>query len=130
MILVETSAWIEHLRDGDQAVADAVDAALRSGTAASTEPVILELLAGARSEQHLSSLRGLLGRTSLLPVATEDWREAAQLYRLCRANGKTVRSMLDCLIGSVAIRNGVALLHRDRDFLTLAAHTPLQLHPV
>ena len=35
--------------------------------------------------------------------------------------------MLDCLLAAVAIREGVPLLHNDRDFEVLARHTPLEL---
>ncbi|MCU1372395.1 MAG: hypothetical protein JWO77_3589 [Ilumatobacteraceae bacterium] len=47
------------------------------------------------------------------------------LHRMCRVNGITVRSMVDCLIAAVAVRHEVAVLAKDRDFE--AAHTPLRL---
>ena len=126
MTLIDTSAWIEYLRDGEVHTADAVERLLAEGAALS-EPVAMEVLAGARSHHHGQQLRALLGRAELLPVGSEDWRDAALLYRMCRINGVTVRSMVDCLIGAVAIRNDVPVLALDRDFLALAEHTPLRL---
>ncbi|MBI2709513.1 MAG: twitching motility protein PilT [Actinobacteria bacterium] len=38
----------------------------------------------------------------------------------------TIRRTLDCLIASVCIREGRALLHADADFDRLAAHTRLR----
>ena len=38
----------------------------------------------------------------------------------------TIRSLTDCLIAAIAIRNDVALLHVDRDFDRLAEHTRLR----
>ena len=38
--------------------------------------------------------------------------------------------MTDCLIAVSAISADATLLHHDADFDTLAAHTPLQLHPL
>ena len=125
MTLIDTSAWIEYLRDGDQAVADAVEALLLVGGAEITEPVAMEVLQGGRSEGHVAKLRGLLGKATLVPVAGADFTDAAFLYRLCRANGETVRSSVDCLIASVAIRTDRPLLHHDRDYEALARHTPL-----
>ena len=125
MILADTSAWIEYLRDRDQTVADALEAHLDDGALLITEPVVLEVLQGGRSEDHVRRLKGLLWRARLVAVRTEDYTEAAFLYRVCRANGETVRSSLDCLIAAVAIRTGTPVLHHDRDFDALARHTPL-----
>lgn len=126
MTLIDTSAWVEFVRDGDQKTADAVELLLRDGGAL-TEPVVMEVLAGARSGRHREQLRSLLGRTTVLPVEAGDWADAALLYRMCRVNGSTIRSMVDCLIAAVAIRYDVPVLAKDRDFEALAAHTPLQL---
>ncbi len=126
MILIDTSAWVEHLRDADQRTADAVEALLGSGAARVTEPVVMEVLAGARTEAQSRRLRSLLARADLERCESQDFVEAAFLYRLCRANGETIRSQIDCLIAAVAIRTGLAVLHHDRDFEALARHTPLQ----
>jgi hypothetical protein len=107
-------------------VADAVEALLAGGGAL-TEPVVMEVLAGARSGRHGAQLRSLLGSVELLPLTAEDWASAALLYRMCRVNGATIRSMVDCLIAAVGIRHDIAVLAQDRDFDVLAAHTPLRL---
>lgn len=127
--LIDTSAWVEFLR-GDRGGDPAIRAEVRgllAGEGAMTEPVVMEVLAGARSGAHGEQLRALLGAATLLPVRPEDWADAALLYRLCRVNGATVRSMVDCLIAAVAIRHDVPVLAKDRDFEALAAHTPLRL---
>jgi predicted nucleic acid-binding protein len=124
--LIDSSAWIEFLRNGDVRTADAVERLLEDGGALS-EPVVMEVLAGARSGSHGEQIRTLLGMVDLLPVTADDWASAALLYRLCRANGRTIRSMVDCLIAAVAVRHDVPVLARDRDFEALAAHTPLRL---
>lgn len=95
-----------------------------------TEIVIMELLAGARSDEHAIRLRStLLGFPVLRLRGLADYEAAAELYR-CRLRlaGRTVRKMTDCLIAVSTISAGATLLHRDADFDTLAAHTPLQLH--
>ncbi len=128
MILVDTSAWIEFLRDTGSEVCVAVDRLLDSDLAI-CDAVSMEVLAGARSERHLTQLRGLLARTTALPTTPADYDAAASMYRSCRARGETVRKLIDCLIGAVAIRTGVEVLHADVDFSTLARHTELRLHP-
>lgn len=124
-MLADTSAWVEYLRASGSPTHVALRGELLHGSVATTEPVIMEVLAGARSEAHLEEMRSLMARAQLLPCRSDDYGEAAFLYRLCRANGATVRSLVDCLIAAVAIRSDMAVLHRDRDFDALARHTPL-----
>ncbi len=125
MILVDTSAWVEYLRDTGSPVCALVDAMLGNDLA-TCDPVRMEVLAGARSERHLADLRGLLARSSVLPTSPADYDQAAQLYRICRSRGETVRKMIDCLIAAVAIRADVPVLHADADFDVLVRHTRMQ----
>ncbi len=128
MILVDTSAWIEFLRGTDSGVCEAVDGLLDSDIAV-CDAVLMEVLAGARDEAHLLSLRGLLARATNLPVASADFDHAAALYRTCRRNGEAVPRMMDCLIAAVAIEHGLPVLHSDTDFAALCRHTVLEAHP-
>jgi len=129
VILIDTSAWVEFLRDTGTPVCQRVDDLL-DGDVATCHPVRMELLAGARGEQHLNELRRLLARAALLPTHDTDYESAAALFRTCRRNGETVRRLLDCLIAATAIRAGVAVLHADSDFDTLARHTDLRIEAV
>ena len=126
MILVDTSAWIEFLRDTGSGVCGQVDDLL-GGEFAICHPIRMEVLAGARDERHLGELRRLLARATLIPTEATDYEDAAALYRACRAGGETVRKLIDCLIASAAIRAGIPVLHSDRDFDVLARHTPLSV---
>ena len=128
MILIDTSAWVEFLRDTGSATSDRVDALLEHEIA-TCHPIRMEVLAGARDEQHLADLRGLLARASLLPTEPPDYEAAAALYRTCRRGGETVRKLIDCLIAATAIRSAVPILHSDNDFDVLARHTPLSIEP-
>jgi hypothetical protein len=56
-----------------------------------------------------------------------DFEDAALIQRLCRRGGETVRSMIDCLIAAVALREGRPLLARDRDFAVIARWVDLEL---
>ena len=127
MILIDTSAWIEFLRDTGSTVCNTVDDLL-GGDLAICDAISMEVLAGARNEQHLAQLRGLLARATLVPIIAEDYDQAAALYRTCRRNGETVRKLIDCLIAAVAIRANAPVLHADTDFAALARHTPLATH--
>lgn len=96
-----------------------------------TEPVVMEVLAGVTTAREEHAVRGQLVGFSLLSVGGIDaYEQAAEIYRLCRAAGDTVRRMLDCLIAVPAIRVGVPILHTDRDFEVIARHTPLEVFPL
>lgn len=127
MILIDTSAWIEFLRDTGSTVCNAVDDLLGADLAI-CDAISMEVLAGARDEQHLAQLRGLLARATLVSIVAEDYDHAAALHRTCRRNGETVRKLIDCLIAAVAIRSNAAVLHADADFAALARHTALVAH--
>ena len=126
MILVDTSAWVEFLRDTGSATCNRVEALLE-GEIATCDVVRMEVLAGARDERHLGSLRRLLARAVFIPMMPVDYELGAELYRRCRQHGETVRRLVDCLIAAVAIRADAALLHRDADFDILARHTELRI---
>jgi predicted nucleic acid-binding protein len=126
VILIDTSAWVEFLRDSRSPVCARVDELLKEQIAV-CEPVRMEVLAGGRDERHLSDLRRLLARATLIPTQATDYEDAAAIYRLCRRRGETVRKLIDCLIGSIAIRSGTPILHSDADFDVLERHTTLRV---
>ncbi len=117
MILADTSAWVEY----DRATGSAVDRRLTAlietgGPLAVTEPVMMEVLAGARSDQQEYDLRRLLLSCELLHFdAVADFDAAVRIYRQCRRVGITPRGMIDCLIASVAWRRSAVLLTCDAD---------------
>ena len=126
MILIDTSAWVEFLRDTGTPICNRVEALLESEIAI-CDAVRMEVLAGARDERHLMSLRRLLARAIVLPTGPVNYEDAAALYRVCRWKGETVRKLIDCLIGAVAIRADAPILHNDADFGVLARHTDLRI---
>jgi predicted nucleic acid-binding protein len=128
VILVDTSAWIELFRaTGHPAHLTLRHHLQRRSPLATTEPVIMELLAGARSSVERSKLRArLIALPSLTVRGLPDYESAAELYRVCRGRGATIRKLMDCLIAAVAIRETATVLHNDRDYEVLARHTRLR----
>jgi predicted nucleic acid-binding protein len=117
VILADTSAWVEYDRatgsTTDQRVAELI---ATDGALMVTEPVLMEVLAGARSDAREEDLRRLLLSFGFLPVdAVADFDAAARIYRRCRQAGVTPRGMVDCMIVAVAYRRRAALLSWDVD---------------
>ncbi len=129
MILADSSAWIEY----DRATGSSVHRRLRGlieigGPVAVTEPVIMEVVAGARDERREADLRRLLLRFELLGFdAVSDFDGAVAIYRRCRAAGVTPRGMLDCMIAAVAWRTGARLLSHDVDMDRVAGVVEIEL---
>jgi predicted nucleic acid-binding protein len=129
VILADTSAWVEFLRaTGSPRTPAASFPSREAPEVATTEVVVMELLAGATLNGEVARLRRLLGRFDLLPVeGLADHEAAAELYRRCRRRGETVRKLSDCLIAAVAIRVDTPVLHCDQGIDLLARHPPLQV---
>lgn len=118
MILADTSAWIEYDRATESAVDRRLTALISEEVSlAVTEPVAMEVLAGARDERRAADLRRLLLRFELLRFdAATDFDAAARIYRRCRSAGITPRGMIDCMITAVAWRSEATVLTCDADF--------------
>jgi predicted nucleic acid-binding protein len=115
VILADTSAWIEYDRATGSAVDRRLTELIRIGApVAVTEPIVMEVQAGARDDGQQERLRRLLDRFELLPLdAVSDFDGAALVYRRCRAVGVTPRGLRDCMIAAVAWRRGATLLAQD-----------------
>lgn len=129
MILADTSAWVEY----DRATGSPVDQRLAEliadeGPVAVTEPVIMEVTAGARTDEREADLRRLLLRFHLLAFdIAADFDAAAGIHRQCRHVGVTPRGLIDCMIASVARRNQATLLAADADLSRLATIVGIDL---
>jgi predicted nucleic acid-binding protein len=129
VILVDSSVWVEY----DRATGSPSHLRLREligadGPIAVTEPVIMEVLAGARDDRRETDLRRLLRRFGLLSFdAASDFDGAVAIYRRCRAAGVTPRGMIDCMIAAVAWRRGATLLAHDADMDRVAQVIELEL---
>lgn len=129
-MLVDTSAWIEFLRaTGSRAHLELRSLLKIEREILTTDVVIMELLAGAGDEQRAEKLRRFLLSFAHTPIqGLADFEGAAELYRECRRRGFTPRALNDCLVATVALREGCRVLHHDRDFTNIARCCALQIH--
>lgn len=126
MILVDTSVWIEILRDRFGSKKAVLERALGGDDAVLTRFNQLELLQGARDEREWSALSDYLNDQDYLEPDPDSWMNAARIYFDLRRMGRTVLSPIDCCIAQIAIDSDVLLLHRDRDFEVIAEVRPLR----
>lgn len=129
MVLVDTSVWIEVFRKNAPLRLDSV---VDLDEVVTCLPVIQEVLQGFRDNRAFAVARDAMLALPAVesPLRADVVVEAADLYRQARRAGLTVRSGVDCLIAVCAIRNALAVLHRDRDFETLARVSTLEARGV
>jgi predicted nucleic acid-binding protein len=128
-VLVDTSAWIELLRDGRGPAATVARRLLREGGAGIAGPVATELLRGARGRREVQAVERLLALVRWYPVTDETWRAAGRLGGDLARRGVTVGTV-DLVLSAAALAAGVPLLSRDRHFERVAAHGDLRLLPL
>jgi len=132
VILVDSSAWIAHLRGGEGPTATGMLTLIQTGTdLAITEPIAMELLAGADTDARAAAINRLVNGVALVSIDRRlDFHQAATIYRAVRRAGSTPRSMVDCLIAAIATRHDVELAHNDADFDAIAQCWPLRTRPL
>lgn len=119
MILADSSAWVEYDRaTGSEVDRRMVQLITDGGSLAVTEPVVMEVVAGARTDERERQLRRLLARCEVLPFdAVVDFDGATKIYRSCRQVAVTPRGLVDCMIAAIALRYSASLLAADSDLL-------------
>jgi predicted nucleic acid-binding protein len=129
VIAVDTTVWIDVLNGNDSVPAQRCVELIEDGApVAITDIVLTEVLQGLRSAREAQKVADHLAAFPVLRLQTlDDFALAARLYRQARQAGVTIRKTLNCLIAAPCVREGVPLLHADRDFALLASCTPLTL---
>ncbi len=126
MVLVDTTVWLDLLRNVDTRPVARLKRLLATGDAAIAPVILQELLQGASSPQAFERLRTHFTAIPMLAPRRDAATHvaAAALYARCRWQGITLRSPQDCLIAQLAIEHKVPLLHDDGDFESLARIEP------
>ncbi|MCP4203896.1 MAG: PIN domain-containing protein [bacterium] len=125
MLLLDTSIWVEVFRK--RRPLD-LEAHLDFEEVVTCLPVIQEVLQGFDDQRAFRLAREAMLSLPMVESSLEAsiFEEAVGLYRSARRLGLTVRSGTDCLIAACALRNSLAVVHRDRDFDALAQVAPLE----
>lgn len=128
IILIDTSVWINYLKKSDTLATIYLENQIERVVIATCPTVLQEVLQGVLADNDYKSLKSYFD--GLLMFDNNAYQlaiDAAQLYRSLRKNGITVRKPNDCLIAAYAIKNNVALLHEDRDFVNIHKYSDLKV---
>lgn len=119
--LVDTSVWVNILR-GDSNTRARMNSLTQQGSSIlMCEPVAMELLAGARKHEVIAIKEFIDSFASLEFDSLHDFRSAGEIRRQLSWQGKTLKSVVDCMIAVLALTNEeVVIVHNDSDFEMLA----------
>lgn len=121
MILVDTSVWIDFLNGRDtphrrllhNLIEEEKDICI-------TEIILTEILQGIKDDALYAITKNyLLEFPVIKPGGIDSYISAAEIYRRCRKQGKTIRKTVDCIIAAIARENKITLFHNDIDFETI-----------
>ena len=127
MLLIDTSIWIEVLRDKSKVKATKLNTIIARQDYYLPIFTKMELLQGCKDEVEWTKLSSYLAVQNYLEPDYESiWENSARLYFELRRKGITIRSNIDCAIAINAIENNLILYHCDRDFEAIAKQTVLK----
>lgn len=128
MIVVDSTVWIDHLRDSPTRQVLRLRELITGRLALLLvgDLVLCEVLQGLANEREATLVERALRRFIVEPMVTPELAvKAAANYRALRGRGITVRKTIDLLIGTFCIEFGHVLLHSDRDFDPMERHLGL-----
>jgi predicted nucleic acid-binding protein len=127
-VLVDSSVWVDFLRDNSSPAVDSLVALIEDGQDICICGFILtEVLQGIREEKQYLATKTQFENLIYLDSDRSTFELAASIFRDLRRQGITIRNSIDCLIAATAIQNSVALLECDRDYTFIAQHYPVDL---
>jgi hypothetical protein len=122
--LFDTSALILAARV--PSIGDILADAAAADELAITELILLEYLNGARNQTEYERFTAGFRAARMLGATAQDWTRALEVHgalaRIGAGHQRSVR-IPDLVIGAVAERNGVPVLHYDEDYDRIAAIT-------
>jgi predicted nucleic acid-binding protein len=117
VILVDSSVWIDHLRNSATPTVSRLRELIPGGQVLIGDLILCEVLRGLRSETEAIFVEETLRRFAFASLLDPELAIiAASNYRQLRRQGITIRKMIDLIIGTFCIERGHTLLHSDRDF--------------
>lgn len=128
-LIVDTSIWIDCFRgiinEKTKLVAEGL---ARTDRVTITPTILQEVLQGIGDDAKLERVRTNLLSVSMLRLDPVDAAiGAADLYRMLRKKGVTIRKPNDCLIAHYAVFYDLPILHNDIDFDQIARFTTLRI---
>ena len=117
MVIVDSTVWVDYVNGKSNEETRLLEARIGQEDIGLTDLILCEVLQGLRGQREVEAVKTQLLEFSIFPTGgTALAVETAMNYQKLRAKGFTVRKTIDCWIATFCMREGLELLHRDRDF--------------
>lgn len=128
-LVFDTTVWIDFFRNNDTPEVDLLTAYIENDDPVVLTPTILqEVLQGIRDDAQFRKVRDILSVFTLLELPGMFAAiGAAELYRVLRKKGATVRKSNDCLIAFYCLNFDIPLVHGDGDFDLITKYAKLKV---
>jgi len=128
VILVDSSVWIDHLRETITAPVSYLRSLISTEELLVGNLVLCEVLQGLRNDAEARAVEEALREFEIVSLVDAELAvKAAANYRFLRRRGITMRKTIDVIIGTYCIKRGHTLLHGDRDFAPMEPFLGLQI---
>jgi predicted nucleic acid-binding protein len=101
MIIVDTSVWIEFLRNKDSNISNHLKQLLRSGKVAITGMILAEILQGIKNPGEAAAVKKSFESLPFIEIKKEVWQLAGETSASLRKKGITI-PLSDIIIGVIA----------------------------
>ena len=115
MVVVDTSVWVNYLRNPQSDSGRVMDSLLFRGEVLMVGMVLSEVLQGARTSSGLATLRDRLTALEFLEVTLETWIKVGEIALELRRLGSPV-PLTDLTIAAVAIQHNQSVYTLDQHF--------------
>jgi predicted nucleic acid-binding protein len=131
MVIVDTSVWFDYFAGESNAETGWLDVEMGKQRLGVTDLILCEILQGIHSDREFRVLKGAMLKYEVFATGGREMTIASsENYRLLRKQGFAPRKTIDCWIATFCLREGHALLHRDRDFEPFEKYLALRvIHP-
>jgi predicted nucleic acid-binding protein len=131
VVIVDTSVWFDYFAGVSNAETGWLDVEMGKQRLGLTDLILCEILQGTRSDREFRVLKGAMLQYEVFATGGREMTIASsENYRLLRKQGFAPRNTIDCWIATFCLREGHALLHRDRDFEPFEKYLALRvIHP-
>ncbi|MDQ3022172.1 MAG: PIN domain nuclease [Bacteroidota bacterium] len=128
-VLIDTSVWIDFFNGKENNQTNIIKDYLENEHPLFICPLIIqEILQGIRDDNDYKEVKSNLFNLDILLLdPVESSIGAADLYRMLRKKGITIKKSNDCMIAFYAIHFGIHLLHNDKDFDLIEENTKLKV---
>jgi predicted nucleic acid-binding protein len=129
MVIVDSTVWIDFLKGrGTEHVTKLEELLAEEVDIFTTGLIVQEVLTGIKDKKERGKLRKEFEHFILIDPSLETHVEAAEIFDGCRKKGYTVRSVIDCLISSLALEYDLTILENDKDYSYISRVYPLKTY--